>query len=154
MSLLRNVAVELRSLIRKKQVRKELDEELDSFLEMAVEEKIRGGMTGAEAFRAVRLERGSLEVAKEVVHTAGWESVLETTWQDVLFGFRLLLKNPGFTSTAVLTLAVAIGANTSVFSIVDAVLLRALPYKNADRLVAVWSSEIGQPGTKIFVSYS
>jgi len=154
MSLLRNVAVELRSLIRKKQVRKELDEELDSFLEMAVEEKIRGGMTGAEAFRAVRLERGSLEVAKEVVHTAGWESVLETTWQDVLFGFRLLLKNPGFTSTAVLTLAVAIGANTSVFSIVDAVLLRALPYKNADRLVAVWSSEIGQPGTKIFASYS
>jgi len=54
----------------------------------------------------------------------------------------------------VLTLAVAIGANTAVFSIVDAVLLRALPYKNAERLVAVWCSEIGQPGTKIFASYS
>jgi predicted permease len=154
MSLLRNIVQGLLSLLRKERVDRELDEELHSFQEMAVEEKIKQGMSREEALRAVRLERGSLDASKEIVSSARWESVLETCWQDVRFGFRLLRKNPGFTCTAVLTLAVAIGANTSVFSIVDAVLLRALPYKNADRLVAVWSSEIGQPGTKIFASYS
>lgn len=154
MSLLRNITSGLRSLFRKERVERELDEEIGSFLDMAAEEKMREGLSRAEAFRAVRLEQGSLEVSKEIVRSAGWESVLETTWQDVRFGFRVLRKNLGFTCTVILTLAVAIGANTSVFSIVDAALLRALPYKNAERLVAVWSSEIGQPGTKIFASYS
>jgi hypothetical protein len=121
-------------------------------VELAVEEKMKHGMSRQEALRAVRLERGGLEVAKQVVRSAGWESFVETCWQDLRFGFRTLRKNPGFTYIAVL--ALAIGANTAVFSIVDAVLLRALPYKNAKRLVAVWCSEIGQPGTKIFASYS
>jgi len=144
----------LRSLFHRERADSELNEELHGFVEMAVEEKMKDGMSRQEALRAVRLERGSLEVAKEVVRSAGWESFVETCWQDLRFGFRTLRKNPGFTYIAVLTLAVAIGANTAVFSIVDAVLLRALPYKNAERLVAVWCSEIGQPGTKIFASYS
>jgi len=144
----------LRSLFHRERADSELNEELHGFVEMAVEEKMKDGMSRQEALRAVRLERGSLEVAKEVVRSAGWESFVETCWQDLRFGFRTLRKNPGFTYIAVLTLAVAIGANTAVFSIVDAVLLRALPYKNAERLVAVWCSEIGQPGTKIFASHS
>jgi len=144
----------LRSLFHRERADSELNEELHGFVEMAVEEKMKDGMSRQEALRAVRLERGSLEVAKEVVRSAGWESFVETCWQDLRFGFRTLRKNPGFTYIAVLTLAVAIGANTAVFSIVDAVLLRALPYKNAERLVAVWCSEIGQPGTKILASYS
>jgi predicted permease len=154
MSLLRSLSVGFRSLFRKERVEKELDEELRGFLEMAAEEKIKEGMNRKDALCAVRLERGSLEVAKEVVRSAGWESFVRTCWQDLRFGFRTLRKNPGFTYIAVPTLAVAIGANTAVFSIVDAVLLRALPYKNAERLVAVWCSEIGQPGTKIFASNS
>src|SRR5207244_6492948 len=144
MSLLRNIKSGLRSLYRKEQVDRELNDELGAYLEMEAAEKMKQGMSRRDAVRAVRLERGNLEVAKEVVRSAGWESFVETCWQDLRFGFRTLRKNPGFTYIAVLTLAVAIGANTAVFSIVDAVLLRALPYKNAERLVAVWCSEIGQ----------
>jgi predicted permease len=154
MPILPTIMSGLRSLFHRERADSELNEELHGFVEMAVEEKMKDGMSRQEALRAVRLERGSLEVAKEVVRSAGWESFVETCWQDLRFGFRTLRKNPGFTYIAVLTLAVAIGANAAVFSIVDAVLLRALPYRDAERLVAVWCSEIGQPGTKIFASYS
>lgn len=153
MSLLRNITSGLRSLFRKERVERELDEEIGSFLDMAAEEKMREGLSRAEAFRAVRLEQGSLEVSKEIVRSAGWESFVETGWQDLRFAARILGKNPGFTAVAILTLALGISTSTAVFSIVDAVLLRGLPYKDGTRLAAVWCTEIGQPGTKIFASY-
>jgi predicted permease len=137
MSLLRNLASGLRSLIRKEQVSSELDEELDSFLEMAAAEKMRAGMPRPDALRAVRLERGSREVAREVVYAAGWESVLEGCSQDVRHAFRLLVKNPGFTAVVVLTLALGIGANTVIFSVINSVLLRPLPFRDPARLVKV-----------------
>src|SRR6266550_6499970 len=81
MSLLRSLSDGLRSLLRKERVEGELDEELNGFLEMAAEEKMKQGMSRKDAHRAVRLERGSLEVTKAIVRAAGWESLVETLWQ-------------------------------------------------------------------------
>src|SRR2546430_15994298 len=86
MSLLRNIADGLRALFRKEQVSRELEEELNGFLEMAVDEKVKQGMSPREALRAVRLERGSLDVTKEMVWSARWESFVETLWRGLWFG--------------------------------------------------------------------
>lgn len=134
MSLLRNVARGLRSLFRKEQVNRELNEEMGTYLEMAAAEKMKDGMSQKEALRAVRLEQGTLEVTKEIVRSVGWESFLETCWRDVRFGVRTLLKSPAFTTVVVLTLALGIGANTAIFTLIDAVILRSLPVANPRQL--------------------
>ena len=135
MSLLRNITRGLRSLLRKEQVDRELDEELDAYLEMAAAEKMREGMSRKEAVRAVRLERGSLEVTKEIVRSATWESFLETCWQDVRFGLRMLTKDRGLTAVVVLMLALGIGANAAIFNTANAVLWRTLPVADPQSLV-------------------
>jgi putative ABC transport system permease protein len=135
MSLLRSLSEGFRSLFREKRVEKELDEALRGFLEMAAEEKIKEGMNRQDALRAVRLERGNLEVTKEVVRAASWESFVETCWQDLRFGLRTLGKSPAFTFVAVFTLGLGIGATTAIFCIVNAVLLKPMAMQDPARVV-------------------
>src|ERR1700730_9609749 len=135
MSLLRNIARGLRSLLRKEQVHRELDEELRAYQEMAAEEKMKDGMSRTEAFRAVRLERGNLEVSKEIVRAGSWETLVEACWLDLRYGVRMLAKSPTFCAVAVLTLALWIGANTAIFSCINAWIINPLPYPQSDRLM-------------------
>jgi len=134
MPFLRNITSGLRSLFRKEQVDRELDEELRAYQEMATDEKMKQGMSRREALRAVRLERGSLEITKEVVRSGGWESFVETCWQDLRFAQRRLRVTPTFTIATVLTLGLGIGATTSIFTLVHAVLLKSLPVANPGEL--------------------
>src|SRR6266404_657881 len=159
MSLLRSLSDGLRSLFRKKQVNQELDEELNGFLEMAAEEKMKQGMSRKDALRAVRLERGNLEVSKEIVRSAGWESFIETCWRDVRFGVRTLLKSLGFTAAVVLTLALGIGATTAIFTLIDAVMLKFLPVANPKQLYRLGDNNgccvmVGTQNGGSFVLYS
>src|SRR5260370_39599944 len=94
MSLLRNITIGLRSLFRKDQVDRELDEELGAYLEMEVSEKMRQGVSRKDALREVRLERGSLEVTNELVRSGGWEFFVETCCRDLHHSVRLLRKAP------------------------------------------------------------
>src|SRR2546421_3550858 len=145
MSLLRNITIGLRSLFRKDQVDRELDEELRAYLEMEAAEKMRQGISRKGALREVRLERGSLEVTKELVRSGGWEFFVETCWQDLRFAARILRKSPVFTAVAVLTLTLGIGATTAIFGVVDAVLIRSLPYRDPQGLVSFFE-DLGKLG--------
>ena len=107
-------------------------EELNGFLEMAAEEKMKQGMSRKDALRAVRLVHGNLEVSKEAVRAAGWESFVETLWQDSRFGLRMLRKSPGLMFAVILSLGIGVGANTAIFSLVDAAILKPLPVKDPD----------------------
>ena len=135
MSLLRNITSGLRSLFRKEQVDGELNEELGTYLEMAAAEKMRQGMSRQEAVRVVRLERGSPETTKEIVRAGSWETLVEACWQDLRYGVRMLAKIPTFCAVAVLTLALGIGANTAIFSCINAWIINPLPYPQSDRLM-------------------
>ena len=137
MSILRRAAAGLRSLFRTERSAMELEEELNGFLEMAAAEKMEAGLSHQEALRAVRIECGNPEVTKDLVRSATWESGVETCWRDLWFGLRTLRKSPGFTAVAILTLGLGIGANTAIFSAVYAVLLKPIPFKNAERLVFI-----------------
>jgi predicted permease len=114
-----------------------LDAELREFLEMAVEQKMRSGMSREKAIRAARMELGSIEAVKDRVRDVGWESVLETCWQDLRYAGRILRKSPGFAAIAVGSSAIGIGACSVIFAILNFAVFRPLPVEEPGRLLSL-----------------
>ena len=132
-----------RNLSRKQQVESQLDDEIRACVDMMTDEKIAAGMSPSEARRTALAEFGGVEQVKQAVrgHRAGVG--LELLWQDVHYGLRQLWRNPGFTLTVILTLALSIGANTAIFSIVNALMLKSLPYAHPERMGTIYTRITG-----------
>ncbi len=128
----------LRNLFTSRRVEVDLDEEIHFHLDMLTEEHIRAGMPPTEAQRAARIELGGIEQVKEQVREGRLGHWLHSVLSDCRYALRQLRKNPGFTSVAVLTLALGIGVTTAIFSVVYGVLLRPLPYPDPNRIMAVF----------------
>src|SRR3954468_5060204 len=139
---MRNLLAGLRTFFRRDAVERELEDELRHYLELSTEERIDAGLPPDAAARAARVEMGTVEARKERVRAGRWEPRVESLWRDVRYAFRGVRRNPGFAAVVIVTLALGMGANTVMFSVVNAVMLRPLPYDDAHRLVLIWTDDV------------
>ena len=151
MSLWRQASRGLRALIRRRDVDADLTDEVRDYLDRAADANVARGMSRADAYRAAQIELGNATVARERMRGYGWENFVETLLADVRYALRRLRSNPGFTTVSAITLALGIGATTAIFSAVDPILFKPLPYPHAERILAV--SDKANDGTPIPITF-
>ncbi|HEY1925186.1 MAG TPA: ABC transporter permease [Candidatus Acidoferrum sp.] len=140
MPLLAHAKSLIRNLFRRDRADRDTDEELRSYLDLLTEEKIASGQDPAQARRQAKIELGGLEQVKESILEDRPTAFIDSVAQDLRYAFRLFRRSPAFTAATILTLALGMGANAAIFSLVDSVFFRALPFPDLDRLVHVWTT--------------
>ena len=142
LSAVRTLASRIAALFTARRANRRLDEELQSHLDLLIEQNLSRGLSPAGARRAARLSLGGPDQIKQSVRDHRGFPFLESIAQDVRFAARTLRKSPGFAAVAILTLALGIGANTAIFSVVNAVLLRPFPFKNSSRILLLYGTAL------------
>jgi predicted permease len=136
MGALQSFTSGLKALFGRERRNAELDEELRDYLHAAMQDKMQRGMDREDALRAARMDLGSRDAVKENVWSGGWESMVDNFWQDLRYSVRMLMKSPGFTLVAVASLALGIGANTAIFTLVNDLLFKSLPVRDPQQLLS------------------
>jgi predicted permease len=152
MTLLHRLASLVRWIVRRDRAERDMAAELEAFVDMTVADAMREGASAADARRAAVMQLGGMEQVKERVRSGRRGAWLDEIGRDVRYAFRQIRRYPAFSAVAIVTLALGIGVNTAMFSAVDAVLIRPLPYVDADRLVMVWDDTSQREGESKFFS--
>jgi hypothetical protein len=155
MSLLPRLKSLSRNLFRRNRAEQELDDEVRSYAALLADEKIQAGMTNEQARRNARIELGGIEQTKEQVREVRAGHLLESFWRDLRIALRGLRKKPGFTIVVVLSLALGIGANAAIFSLIDAIVFRPMPVPHASEVIAIdtAASKLTRYGGSSYLDY-
>jgi putative ABC transport system permease protein len=152
MSLWRQVTRGLRGVFREEAAHRDTADEVAHYMDEATAELRARGMSSADARRAALIEAGNPTAVREQVHASGWEHVVTEFFTDLRYGLRRLARNPGFAALSILTLALGIGASTAIFSAVNPILFRPLPYRDPGRIVSI--ADKGTGATRIDVTFA